>query len=809
MCELRYKTSFTGLDFRFIVGGMNGRNAILPAPDADGDINPEGLIEKVAAFYHKALKGAQKARAWLKRRGLDGDGLREQWLVGTADGRLLQSLPTDGKGPVGTLRALGVLTPAGGEYFVDGITLPVRDGDGGIVTLTGVSFKEEDRILSTSPTALWNAPAVRLYPELILTTRLLDALSLHQAGFPQTCAVVGAHLKPQDLALLHDAGVRKILLLGIQATGTLLSEQLAAFSVRAHPLSTHAFMMEKGLPELVTEVDRLLAVFTGKVGDGRMERLNEGFSVSFGRRRYEDLGVDKNARRLKVTIKTERSGKLHVDTLDLYHAKSRKTLLQDLSCFFEESPAVVDGDIAKLINFGEEFVPGQGISGGAVSIVAMTEVERREAESFGKADDLMELILQDYRACGLVGEESNILLCYLAAISRKTDEPISVLVLSSSGAGKSALQDATLRLCPPEDVVKLTSLTGRALFYKGAGSLKHKILALEEEAGVRQASYAIRNLISAGELIIETTVKDLGSGRLTTMQNRVEGPTTVLITTTNPDVDPETKSRFFVTGVDESREQTRAILESQRQRRTWEGKSGRDEREAIRRRHWNFQRILKPVAVVNPFAGELRYSDDRLQSRRDQPKYLNLINAVAFMRQMQKPVKNHNGREYVEVDETDLELANKLAEEILGQNLDDLNRVSRDLLAQIERMVGERMALLTDPEQGHHPRVDEITFTRRDIREFTGWPHMRVARYLKQLVDMELVVARSGRNGWRYVYTLERLLARATEGNSCQKAPDHLITTLPAPYQSKKQGQLIEQEEVAQKSYHLTTKGDQ
>jgi DNA primase len=766
-----------------------------------------GLLERVMLFYHKALKSAQKARQWLKRRGLDNEGLREQWALGTADGRLLKSLPHGGDGPVAHLRDLGVLTPAGREYFQDCITLPIRDGDNGIVSLAGVSFKGEDQILSTSPTALWNAPAVRLYPELILATSLLDALSLHLAGFPQTCAVVGAHLKPMDLSLLHDAGVRRILLLGSAPTGTILTEQLAAFSVRSHPLSPHAFMTEKGLPELVAEVDRLLSVFAGKTGDGRMERVAEGFTVSFGRRRYEVLGVDKNARRLKVTLKTERSGKLHVDTLDLYHAKSRKTLLQDLSCFFEESPVVIDGDIAKLIKMGEEFTPGQGLTGGTVPVVVMTEEERREAEAFGKAKNLMELILEDYRVCGLVGEESNILLCYLAAVSRKTAEPISVLVLSSSGAGKSALQEATLRLCPPEDVVKLTSLTGRALFYKGAGSLKHKILALEEEAGVKQASYAIRNLISAGELIIETTVKDLGSGRLTTMQNRVEGPTTVLITTTNPDVDPETKSRFFVTGVDESREQTRAILESQRRRRTWEGKSGRDEREAVMRRHWNFQRLLKPMAVVNPFAEQLIYSDDRLQSRRDQPKYLNLINAVAFMRQMRKPVKSHNGREYVEVDEADLDLANKLAEEILGQNLDDLNRVSRDLLFQLERMVEARIIKQSDPEQGNKPRVDEITFTRRDIREYTGWPHARVHRYLKQLVDMELVVARSGRVGWRFLYSLEGKAVQAeAKGIVSSASPVHLITTCSSPVQSENQQEYIEQERLVKTRFTLPRK---
>ena len=65
-----------------------------------GQEDQAGLIEKVALFYSKALKGTQKARGWLKRQGLDGDGLQEQWLLGTADGRLLKSLPTDGSGPV-------------------------------------------------------------------------------------------------------------------------------------------------------------------------------------------------------------------------------------------------------------------------------------------------------------------------------------------------------------------------------------------------------------------------------------------------------------------------------------------------------------------------------------------------------------------------------------------------------------------------------------------------------------------------------------------------------------------------------------
>ena len=151
------------------------------------------------------------------------------------------------------------------------------------------------------------------------------------------------------------------------------------------------------------------------------------------------------------------------------------------------------------------------------------------------------------------------------------------------------------------------------------------MLALEEGEGVAEATYAIRNLVSAGALVIEATIKDLVTGKLTTMANRVEGPTAVFLTTTDPETDPETKSRFFVTSIDESRSQTQAILATQRHRQTLAGLADQVELEPILARHRNFQRLLEPMAVVNPYADQLTYGDDRLQSRRDQPKYLNLI----------------------------------------------------------------------------------------------------------------------------------------------------------------------------------------
>jgi hypothetical protein len=260
------------------------------------------------------------------------------------------------------------------------------------------------------------------------------------------------------------------------------------------------------------------------------------------------------------------------------------------------------------------------------------------------------------------------------------------------------------------------------------------------------------------------------SGRLTTMENRVEGPTAVFSTTTRPDGDPETKSRFFVTSVDESRAQTQAILASQRRRQTLLGLAEKKAVDSILREHRNFQRLLKPLPVVNRYADQLRYGDDRLQGRRDQPKYLNLINAVAFLRQMQKPqavLPNASGGPavYIDVDREDIRLANELALEMMGHCLSELSRPATDLLQLLLKMPAEPTAneaggaeYAADRDRYQQLRSDQISktggFTRRQIREYTGWSHARVHRYLQELIELEFLVLEHGRNGVLHRYRL-------------------------------------------------------
>src|SRR5262249_24111964 len=152
----------------------------------------------------------------------------------------------------------------------------------------------------------------------------------------------------------------------------------------------------------------------------------------------------------------------------------------------------------------------------------MSEAERAAALELLRAPDLSARIVAAFDACGLVGENTNKLVGYLAAVSRKLDRPLGIVIQSGSAAGKTTLLDAVLAFVPAEERVKYSAMTGQSLFYMGETNLKHKVLALVEEEGVSRASYALKLLQSEGELTMASTGKDPTTGNLVTQAYRVE-----------------------------------------------------------------------------------------------------------------------------------------------------------------------------------------------------------------------------------------------------------------------------------------------
>ena len=104
--------------------------------------------------------------------------------------------------------------------------------------------------------------------------------------------------------------------------------------------------------------------------------------------------------------------------------------------------------------------------------------------------------------------------------------------------------------------------------------MKHKILAVSEEAGVTEASYSLKILQSDGKLRIASAEKDSRTGRQKTQDYQAEGPAMMFLTTTSEQPDPELQNRCITLRVNESSEQTEAIQARQRQRADYRPRSG-------------------------------------------------------------------------------------------------------------------------------------------------------------------------------------------------------------------------------------------
>ncbi|ADP11508.1 DNA primase [Erwinia sp. Ejp617] len=644
---------------------------------------------------------------------------------------------------------------------------------------------------------VWNEQALKASADIILCEALIDAMTFWCAGYRNAIAAFGANGFTADhLAALRWHGVKRVLIAfdrdeagdrGAEAVaGELQQAGIDAWRVRFPlGLDANAYALKSGNPEsaFALALESAVRMSGGTVAASETVTASSDNPSSLtalpssqpaeipliacettpcgelllrsGPRVWRVRGWQKNplsgVMKVNVRVLDESSGAFHVDQLDIYHAKQRQAYISAAANELGCELSVIKREAGRVLLALEQQQDNarQAAEQEAPSAVSLNAEDETAALELLKSPDLAERIVSDLASCGVVGEAANLLTGYLAATSRKLDKPLAVLIQSSSAAGKSSLMDAVLGLMPEEERIQYSAMTGQSLYYLGETSLQHKILAIAEEEGVRQAAYALKLLQSDGELKIASTGKDEASGELVTREYRVKGPVMLMLTTTAIDVDEELLNRCLVLTVNESREQTRAIHAMQRHGQTLEGLLAQSEKGYLVKLHQNAQRLLRPLKVVNPYAERLTFLSDKTRTRRDHMKYLTLIQAVALLHQYQRTVKRtaHRGEvlEYIEVQPSDIALANKLAHEVLGRTLDEMPPQTRRLLVLLKAWVGE-----TAQKQAVKP--GELRFTRRDVRERLHWGDTQLKVHLARLLEMEYLLLY--RRGLSHEYAL-------------------------------------------------------
>ncbi len=249
-----------------------------------------------------------------------------------------------------------------------------------------------------------------------------------------------------------------------------------------------------------------------------------------------------------------------------------------------------------------------------------------ECKKIATCKDILAKFLDDLSTHGLSGEAWAAALMFIALCSQWGRHLISIILKGPSSGGKSFTIKNVLKFVPKDRYHELTAMTDKALAYSKV-DLRHKHLVMYEAAGMKAqtASYLIRSLLSEGCINYEVTDWD----KKNTMIIHKPGPTGLITSTTAAIVHPENETRMFSVDINDSKEQTHAIIMAA---------AGFGKKRPVNLRPWHsFHEWLSisDKRVVVPFTEELAklVSPVATRLRRDFPAFLAVIETHAFIHQ--------------------------------------------------------------------------------------------------------------------------------------------------------------------------------
>ncbi|MFA5143997.1 MAG: hypothetical protein WC522_07540 [Candidatus Omnitrophota bacterium] len=705
------------------------------------------LLGRIIHYYHTRLFDEQRAHEYLKKTGLSNQETCIQFKLGFTGG-LASAVPDDPE-TLNKLKRLGILGEDLNETLPDSLVVPIRSEGKTYASVMGISLADNKEKFLPGNEALFNMEALKASKEIYLTDSILNALLLYTIGLRETASVIGEAITDVHLKLFEKFQTKSVTLLvsgnNLQRFSKKIKSQgIAVGYIDIDPKSLPRLMLE-GLKKdyclsLVKEPEINPA-------EPIIEERGEEIFYEFEDRRYRIRRLDPfRLDALRVNLKATHQNLWHLDTIDLYAERQRRNFVMMARKLIRLDQGFLFQDILKITEDLEDR-QAKIILEKKEKFQEMPPHEKDEAMTFLRSDDIVSEILKDYAGLGIVGEETNILTGYFTLISRKLDHPLSVILCGSNVSGKDALKDALLDTVPEADIERFTKLSPQVLFYRDELSLQHRILAIDDEGSLKELNAILTSLQNKG-LSYSVTHKSPETGKLRSHDYKVKGPVSVLASVSDTKLIKNLSARFIVLKVDESRDQTKKILSKQREDDTLQGILKDKKGEAIRRKHRNAQRLLKSLKVVNPYAKDLEGADGLPDARSMQPKYLSLIKAICLLRQCHKEIKRieDSEEEYIEVDPTDIEIANDVMAGML-KSAQPLSEEAEKALRDIEDLIAEKSGV-------HNASKEGIAFTIKELAAFSHLSDYRARSVTDELAESGRIELVAGSNGKTMQYSL-------------------------------------------------------
>ncbi|GAA6733604.1 hypothetical protein YIM1640_06780 [Thermus oshimai] len=390
----------------------------------------------------------------------------------------------------------------------------------------------------------------------------------------------------------------------------------------------------------------------------------------------------------------------------------------------------------------------------------ITPEAREAARELSEAPALLHHAIRTIGGLGVVGEEENRGLLYLAFLSARTEAPISVLVKGRSSSGKSFLVKQTLALIPPRGYYELSSMSAKALVYADV-DFRHRHLVLYEEDGLssEEVLYLVRTLLSEGQ-IRYLTVEKTPQGRMAAREIVRPGPTGLITTLTKGLTKEDNETRTFSLYMNDTKGHTLRVVQALAER---EARGGLPEVDPA---PWHaLYELLPQKEVVVPYAPAIArlleaqdLPEDLTRLRRDFGRFLTLVKVVALLHHARREARE--GRLVATLE--DYALAYHLA--------------ARPLARSVHTVSPQALALAVAVREVHEAKVEEaagknvpegaVAVYVKELARHLRWSKRTVQKWVDQAEAAGLVdVQRDG----------NRLAIRPVEGAPLEEAAFRLL----------------------------------
>jgi hypothetical protein len=370
----------------------------------------------------------------------------------------------------------------------------------------------------------------------------------------------------------------------------------------------------------------------------------------------------------------------------------------------------------------------------------MSEEEQQKTKKYLSHKNLIVNLQNDLQQIGILGEEENALILFLAMASHKSDNPFSVLCLAKSGIGKSYLLQK-LSACMPKNTFSFhTQISENALYYFDSKQVDGKTLFIEDLEWTNAMLNPLATLQTQGKLIKTRATKDK-DGMLHSTTFEVSAKLCLIACAYSEKNYEQLSLPFLCLHLNHSHTQDINVMEYQKKCKA--GLINQNEITEIQRRLQCVIALLKNATIINPYAPLINLPEDLPHPRKTLLLLLNFIDTITFFRQYQREeqVNQSTGEVIIKTHPEDIELAFKLLKNSLFRRADELSTTARGFYNWLKKYLSE---------------AQTTQFTALDIRKAKRIHPRTLNRYLQELCLFQYLQVAGGnkyREGYQYKIT--------------------------------------------------------